>query len=133
MASIEQAQQGFEPTALRQAFVEIVEKWAQEYGYTKEQSAKLDEDISVDYTGGKGRMGIHDMGTTIHLTLPEELLNSYLWGCISYSRPRFYDPEHPTLFYFEGIETNGGEYGLQAGLKAKKQIERRIKQIEKKG
>lgn len=135
MATIEQSQQGFEPTALRQAFVEFAEKWAKEYEYTKQPKAvgDCDNDISVNYAGNKkGLMSINDMGRIIHLDLPVQLLNSYVWGSISYSQPVNYGVKSP-LFYFDAIEIKGGEYGLQTALKVKKQIERRIKQIEKKG
>ena len=138
MADITQSQQGFEPTALRQAFVEFVEKWAKEYGYEK-QPRDEDEDenysdfnITVDYIGTHGNfMYIYDQEDFILLELPYERLKSASGSSLVYSlSANFPDPP---LFNFYSLNITGGEYGLQATLEVKKQIERRIKQIEKKG
>ena len=136
MVEIKQSQQGFEPTALRQAFVEFVEKWAKEYGYEKqprdEDENYSDFNITVDYRGTHGNfMYIYDQEDFIHLELPYDRLKNANGSSLVYFLSA--DFPDPPLFNFYSLNTTGGEYGLQATLEVKKQIERRIKQIEKKG
>ena len=130
-----QKQEGFEPSAFREACLETVAKWAKDLNYTKVYDKRRhlqDPDCSAycEYVGnhGFGRMGINDLKTDLHIKVPYELLDDFTWGCLSYSL--FADEDGTALIYFRGFETKGGDTGIKKMLFYRKQIEKRAKELE---
>ena len=118
-------QEGFDPDALRQAFHEQLEMWAEEYGLEKRENG---DDAITEYVKKGEPVGaqIHDLGSAIVLQFPRQLIGDY-FAAISY---RIENEDQKPIFYFSDMHSRMGDAGLQKILEFRKQIEKRINEIE---
>ena len=123
-------QEGFDPDALRQAFQEQLEMWAEEYRLEKDPDEELIEDDSVvdDIRRKEGNWWLKAFFSTDGEYYDLSLRVS--WDVIVELYYEIPYASQKKLAYFSHLKAESGDIGLQRALELRAQIEKRINEIE---